>query len=81
MRLSDNLRLDRNYGAPPGAPAETSILVRRGVLDVISMMVESGAISQTVQGNVVTFRANAEGLVWGWPATIPVRIPMPATHR
>lgn len=55
LQSADKMRVDQQLGS-------TSKAVKTGVAALVGFALESGAVSQTIDQNVATLRANAEGL-------------------
>lgn len=55
-------RLDKQIGTSASTAGSTSLVSHGSVPKLIGMAVESGALYQSVSGNIVTFRLNPSGL-------------------
>src|SRR5882672_6342090 len=62
LQSAARARLDEQIGSSPSASGSTSVASRTGLTSLISMAVEAGAVSQTIDQSVLTLRANADGL-------------------
>jgi hypothetical protein len=63
LQTAARTRVDQQVGAPPGASASTTAATRTGLTDLIGFAEESGAVTQTIDQNVATLRADADGLI------------------
>jgi len=63
LQAASKARVDKQLGASPSAGAATSVVARTGIASLFDVALEAGALSQTVDQNVVTLRTNADGLV------------------
>jgi hypothetical protein len=63
LQTANKARLDQQHGASPSASAATSAVARTGISSILDAALEAGAMSQTVDQNVVTVRTNVDGLV------------------
>ena len=60
---AERQRVDEQIGSSLAAGASTSTAARTGLATLFGFAVESGAVTQTVDQNVGTLRANADGLL------------------
>ena len=60
--LVEEDRLDKQVGSSSSSSGSTSLVSRGSVPSIIGIAVDSGALYQSVSGNVVTFRLNPSGL-------------------
>jgi hypothetical protein len=60
--LVEEGRIDKQVGTSSSASGSTTLVSRGSVPALIGLAVESGALYQSVSGNVVTFRVNPSGL-------------------
>ena len=60
-RLSRRGRIDKQVGASAGNSGSTSLVSKGSVPALIGLAVESGALYQSVSGDIVTFRINPAG--------------------
>jgi hypothetical protein len=63
LQTANKARVDQQHGASPSASAATSAVARTGISSILDAALEAGAISQSVDQNVVTVRTNIDGLV------------------
>jgi hypothetical protein len=63
LQSAEKGRVDLQTGSSPSAGGSTSAAARTGIATLIGFALESGSLSQTVDQNVATFRANADGLL------------------
>lgn len=61
--LVEENRIDKQLGSSAASSGSTSLVSKGSVPSLIGLAVESGALYQSVSGNVVTFRLNPAGLV------------------
>lgn len=59
----ESQRLDKEQGAPPSANASTNLVSKPGAPQLLSLAVQSGALTQTQNGNTTTVQANVDQLV------------------
>lgn len=59
----ESQRLDKQQGAPLSADGSTSLVSKPGAPQLLSLAVQSGALTQTQNGNTTTFQANVDQLV------------------
>jgi len=62
LGAANKARVDLQTGASPTAAAATSTVARTGISTLFDVALEAGAITQTVDQNVVTIRTNGDGL-------------------
>jgi hypothetical protein len=60
--LVEEERLDKQIGSSSSSSGSTSLVSRGSVPSIVGVAVDSGALYQSVSGNVVTFRLNPSGL-------------------
>ncbi len=60
--LVEEGRIDKQVGASASSTGSTSLVSGGSVPSIIGVAVESGALYQSVSGNIVTFRLNPAGL-------------------
>jgi hypothetical protein len=60
--LVEEGRIDKQVGTSSSSPGSTTLVSRGSVPSIIGVAVESGALYQSVNGNVVTLRVNPAGL-------------------
>ena len=63
MRLLDGSRGDKQSGAGAGSGATTSVVSQGPAAKAVSLAAEHGAVTQSVNGQSITLRANPAGLV------------------
>jgi hypothetical protein len=63
LRQANASRVDQQTGAGASAANTSSVVSKTGLATLFGLAVESGAVTQTIDQNVATFRANADGLV------------------
>ncbi len=56
-------RTDEQFGSASGLAGSTSAVAKAGLTSLLSAAIESGAITQAINGNTATFSANADGLL------------------
>jgi len=56
-------RTDEQFGPGSGLAGSTSAVAKAGLTSLLSAAIESGAITQAINGNTATFSANADGLL------------------
>jgi hypothetical protein len=59
----ESQRLDKQQGAPPSADGSTNLVSKPGAPQILSLAVQSGALTQTQNGNTTTVQANIDQLV------------------
>lgn len=62
LRFAESKRLDEQFGASVAGSGTSSIASRVGITDVLNMAVESGAVTQSTNGNSATLQANTLSL-------------------
>ncbi len=62
MSLVEEGRIDKQVGTSSSSSGSTTLVSRGSVPALIGVAVESGALYQSVSGNIVTFRLNPAGL-------------------
>ena len=62
LRELESLRTDKQPGASASSEGGTNLVARGSVAKVFSVAAEHGALTQSVNGQVVTFRGNLAGL-------------------
>lgn len=62
LQSAARARLDEQIGSSPSAAGSTSVVSKTGLTSLVSMAIETGAVSQTIDQTVLTLRANADGL-------------------
>jgi hypothetical protein len=55
-------RLDKQMGAPPSATSSTNLVSKPGVPQLLSVAVESGALTKTQSSNTITLQGNLDQL-------------------
>ncbi len=63
LQSAEKARVDKQIGSSPSAAASTSTVSKTGLSALLGVAFESGAITQTIEQNVVTLRANADGFI------------------
>lgn len=56
-------RLDEQFGAGPNSSGSASAVAKAGVASLLSLAVESGAITQSLNGNTAVVAGNADGVL------------------
>jgi hypothetical protein len=62
LRRIEALRTDRQSGAGPSGAGGTTLVARGAAARTLSLAAEYGAVTQSVSGQVITFRGNLAGL-------------------
>ena len=62
LKSVEAARVDQQLGANPSTGASSSVVAKAGLTSLVSFALETGAITQTVDQNVVTLHANGDGL-------------------
>ena len=62
LKAVENGRVDEQEGGSPSAGGTVTAAERAGITGLLTAAIESGAMSQTFDQNVLTLRANGEGL-------------------
>jgi hypothetical protein len=63
LQSAERTRVDRQIGSSAAGGGSTSIVSRTGLAPLFGFSLESGAVTQTVDQDVATVRANADGLI------------------
>ncbi len=63
LQTAEKTRVDKQVGSSATAGGSTSTVSKTGLVELLGFALESGAVSPTIEQNVVTLRANADGLV------------------
>lgn len=63
LQSAEKTRVDKQIGSSPTAGASTSTVSKTGLSALLGIAFESGAVTQTIEQNVVTLRANTDGLI------------------
>ncbi len=61
----DRARVDKQIGSTASSSGTTDLVSRPSTPELFGLGVQLGAFTQTVSGNVVTFRGNADGIIRG----------------
>jgi len=59
----ESQRLDKEQGAPPSADGSTNLVSKPGAPQLLALAVQSGALTQTQNGNTTTVQGNVDQLV------------------
>jgi hypothetical protein len=62
LRQIENGRVDEQAGAPPNTAGVASAAEKAGTTGLVTAALESGALTQTLNQNVLTVRGNVDGL-------------------
>lgn len=63
LQSAEKTRVDQQIGSSASAGGSTSTASKTGLATLLGFALESGAVTQTIDQNVATLRANADGLV------------------
>lgn len=83
VRRFEGSRTDKQSGAAAGAVGSTSVVSQGPVARVLSVATEYGALTQSINGQVITVRGNAAGLPTALIAQnlVPYCVPMDRFNR
>jgi len=62
LKTIESARVDQQVGANPSTGGATSVVAKAGGTSLLSLALETGALTQTVDQNVTTLHANGDGL-------------------
>jgi len=62
LQAVEDARVDEQTGSSSSSAGSTSAAERPGISDLLTAAIEAGAMTQTLDQNVLTLRANVEGL-------------------